>query len=193
MGWQFFDGLGKGGKMTETNENVDQNNFDDEDYAPLTFDEILQDPDYQRAYDKKVAAALEKSHAKWQQDLEAQKTEAEKLGRMNADEKLQYELDKVSKERDAATGELNAYKLKNEALKIATEKGMDASLLELFDYGSENAESIKKKLDNVDSVLKKEIERQINDRLKQSAPKDVKSVERSDDAFARRVMGLPSK
>lgn len=185
-------GLGKGGKMAETNENVELLD-EEEEYAPLTFDEILQDPDYQRAYDKKVAAALEKSKAKWQQDLEAQKSEAEKLGRMNADEKLQYELEKVSKERDAATGELNALKLKEEALKVTTEKGMSPSLLELFDYGSENAESIKKKLDNLDSVLKKEIEKQVNDRLKQNGPKDVKGSPKPDDSEARRIMGLPVK
>ena len=61
----------------------------------LTFDEILQDKYYQSEFDKKVAKALETARTKWEKEAEVKKTEAEKLAKMDAEEKLKYERDKI--------------------------------------------------------------------------------------------------
>lgn len=139
----------------------------------LTFDEILQDKYYQSEFDKKVAKALETARKKWEKELEEKRTEAEKLAKMNAEEKHKYELDKLAKERDEAISRLNAYELKEQAIKIANEKELPISLLNVIDYTKEDAESIKTKIDEIEVVYKQAIQSGINDRMKEKTPKTV--------------------
>ena len=139
----------------------------------MTFDEILADKHYQSEFDKKVAKALETARTKWEQDAEVKRTEAEKLAKMDADEKHKYELEKATKEREDALAKLNAYELKEEAIKIASEKELPISLLNVIDYRKENAESIKTKIDEIEVVYKQAIQSGINDRMKEKTPKTV--------------------
>ena len=138
-----------------------------------TFDEILADKHYQSEFDKKVAKALETAKTKWEQDAEVKRTEAEKLAKMDSDEKHKYELDKAMKEKDEALSKLNAYELKEEAIKIASGKELPISLLSVIDYTKENAESIKTKIDEIEVVYKQAIQTGINDRMKEKTPKTV--------------------
>lgn len=139
----------------------------------LSFDELLKDPEYQAEFDRKVQKATEKSRAKWQKEAEAQRSEAEQLARMSEEEKYKYQIDKLTKERNDYESRLNAYELKNEAQKIAREKGMDTSLLDILDFSKENAESVKEKIDLISKTVNASMEKQLNDRLKQSSPKNV--------------------
>ena len=138
-----------------------------------TFEELLQDKTYQSEFDKKVAKALETAKTKWEQDAEVKRTEAEKLAKMDADEKHKYELEKATKEKEDALAKLNAYELKEEAIKIASEKELPISLLSVIDYRKENAESIKTKIDEIEVVYKQAIQAGINDRMKEKTPKTV--------------------
>ena len=45
--------------------------------TPLTFDEILEDKEYQSEFDKRVSKALETAKAKWEAKAEADKTQWE--------------------------------------------------------------------------------------------------------------------
>jgi len=139
----------------------------------MTFDEILADKYYQSEFDKKVAKALETAKTKWEQDAEVKRTEAEKLAKMDAEEKHKYELEKERKEKEEAISKLNAYELKEEAIKIASEKELPISLLNVIDYRKENAESIKTKIDEIEVVYKQAIQNGINDRMKEKTPKTV--------------------
>lgn len=139
----------------------------------LTFDEILQDKYYQSEFDKKVAKALETARKKWEKELEEKRTEAEKLAKMNAEEKHKYELEKAMKEKEEAIAKLNAYELKEQAIKIANEKELPISLLNVIDYTKEDAESIKTKIDEIEVVYKQAIQSGINDRMKEKTPKTV--------------------
>lgn len=139
----------------------------------MTFDEILADKHYQSEFDKKVAKALETAKTKWEQEAEVKRTEAEKLAKMDADEKHKYELEKATKEKEEALSKLNAYELKEEAIKIASGKGLPISLLNVIDYTKENAESIKTKIEEIEVVYKQAIQEGINDRMKEKTPKQV--------------------
>lgn len=141
--------------------------------TPLSFDEILSDSEYQREFDIRVAKALETAKTKWQEEAEAQKTEAEKLAKMKDDEKHQYELSKANKERDEAIAELNAIKLEKEAIRIAKEKGLDISLLEDIDYSKQTADTISTIIDTKKEVFDKAIEKAINEKYKENSPKVV--------------------
>jgi hypothetical protein len=106
-------------------------------------------------------------------EMEAKRTEAEKLAKMDADEKHKYELEKATKEKEEALSKLNAYELKEEAIKIASTKELPISLLSVIDYTKENAESIKTKIDEIEVVYKQAIQTGINDRMKEKTPKTV--------------------
>ena len=141
--------------------------------TPKTFDEMLKDNNYQSEFDKRISKALETAKTKWDADAEAKRTEAEKLAKMKEDEKHQYELNKANKERDVAIAELNAYKLKEEAIKIAREKGLDISLLEDIDYSKQTADTISTIIDTKKAVFDKAIEKAINEKYKEHSPKVV--------------------
>lgn len=145
---------------------------------PKTFDDLLKDnKGYQSEFDKRVAKALETSKAKWEKDYEAkkeaEKNEAERLAKMTEAEKYQEALKKIEAEKREAEAKLNAYELKNEAQKIASEKGIDISLLDLIDYTTATAETLKEKLDLIEKAYKKAVESGVNEKLKQPSPKQV--------------------
>ena len=106
-------------------------------------------------------------------EMEAKRTEAEKLAKMDADEKHKYELEKERERANNAESKLNAYELKEEAIKIASGKELPISLLSVIDYTKENAESIKTKIDEIEVVYKQAIQTGINDRMKEKTPKTV--------------------
>lgn len=128
------------------------------------------DKELQSYVDRKVSEALKTAKTKWQDDLEAEKTEAEKLAKMKSDEKLQYQLEKEKSEKDNALAELNAYKLKEEAIKVASEKGLDVSLLNLINFKTTTAEELNTNIDNMSNVFNKAVEKAVNEKLKEDTP-----------------------
>ena len=144
-----------------------------------TFDEMLKDSNYQSEFDKRVAKSLETAKSKWEKEynekLEAQKTEAEKLANMKEAEKHAYELAKANKRAEEAINKLNAYELEKQAIKIAREKGLDVSLLEDIDYTKQTAESISTIIDTKKEIFDKALENAINERYKEKTPQNVEN------------------
>lgn len=140
----------------------------------MSFQELLDsNKEYQKAFDQRMTKGIETAIENKMAELEAQRSEAEKLAKMKDDEKHQYELNKANKERDVAIAELNAYKLKEEAIKIAREKGLDISLLEDIDYSKQTADTISTIIDTKKAVFDKAIEKAINEKYKENSPKVV--------------------
>jgi len=106
-------------------------------------------------------------------EVEAEKSEAEKLAKMKADEKKDYEIAKANKRADEFEAELNAFKLEREALNIAEEKGVNSKLLSLIDFKTVKAEEVESKINNIKDVITAEVERIVNDKLKENTPKTV--------------------
>ena len=158
----------------EQNENVTEQVTQEED-KPLTFDEILKDKTYQAEFDKRVQKALETNRAKWELDEQTKRTEAEKLAKMDAEQKAKYELKKANDERDSALAKLNAYELKNTAIKIAQEKGLDITLLEDIDFSKQTAETITTIIDTKKAVFDKALEKAMNEKYKESTPVTVQN------------------
>lgn len=154
---------------------------------PLSFDEILGDKTYQAEFDRRVQKALETAKVKWEVEEQTKRTEAEKLAKMDAEQKAKYELKKANEERDSAIAKLNAYELKNTAIKIAQEKGLDISLLEDIDFSKQNAETITTIIDTKKAVFDKALEKAIKDRFKEKSPininSDIKSETRMPQFF----------
>ena len=156
-------------------ENTAVENTTQVEDTPLTFDEILGDKTYQAEFDRRVQKALETARTKWEAEEQSKRTEAEKLAKMDAEQKAKYELKKANEERDSALAKLNAYELKNTAIKIAQEKGLDISLLEDIDYTKQTAETITTIIDTKKAVFDKAIEKAMNDKYKEKSPFNVNS------------------
>ena len=119
---------------------------------------------------KIVSTEKTKALEEYKAQVEADKSEAEKLAKMKSDEKLQYQLEKSNKEKEDALAELNAFKLKDKALEIAKEKGLDSSLLAYFDYKTIKAEELNAKIDEISTTFNKAVEKAVNERLKEDTP-----------------------
>lgn len=165
----------------EQNETVTEQVTEEED-KPLTFDEILKDKTYQAEFDRRVQKALETNRAKWEADEQTKRTEAEKLAKMDAEQKAKYELKKANEERDSAIAKLNAYELKNTAIKIAQEKGLDISLLEDIDYSRQTAETITTIIDTKKAVFDKALEKAIKDKFKEKSPINIQDEKSGNQA-----------
>lgn len=159
-------------EIVEETKNVDD--------KPLSFDEILGDKTYQAEFDRRVQKALETAKNKWEAEEQTKRTEAEKLAKMDAEQKAKYELKKANEERDSAIAKLNAYELKNTAIKIAQEKGLDISLLEDIDYSKQTAETINTIIDTKKAVFDKALEKAIKDKFKEKSPININSDIKSE-------------
>lgn len=159
-------------EIVEETKNVDD--------KPLSFDEILGDKTYQAEFDRRVQKALETAKNKWEAEEQTKRTEAEKLAKMDAEQKAKYELKKANEERDSAIAKLNAYELKNTAIKIAQEKGLDISLLEDIDYSRQTAETINTIIDTKKAVFDKALEKAMNDKYKEKSPININSDIKSE-------------
>lgn len=164
---QLFAEGGDGNVVADGTENP----------AEVSSPENKQEKTYTRdELNKIISAEKEKVKAELIKDAEEKRTEAEKLAKMNAEEKHRYELEKVEKEKNDAIAKLNAYELKEQATKIASEKELDIALLDIIDYSKETADSIKTKIENIDGVFKKAVEKKINEKLQEKSPRNVSSA-----------------
>lgn len=157
--------------------------------TPKTFDEMLKESNYQSEFDKKVQKSLDTAKAKWEAEMEAKQSEAEKLAKMKEDERTAYELEKARKKQEEAEAKLNAYELKEEAIKMAgnPETQVDVSLLSLIDFRSIKAEQVEPTIKNIKKVFDSAVENEVNKRLKETTPKSVNSNTQSGNERVSRA------
>lgn len=130
-----------------------------------------------------INAEKEKLRAELRQEAETQKTEAEKLAKLDTEQKLKYQLDKEIERADGLQSQLNFLTLKGEATSYANEKGLPAGYIEDLDFAKETAESIKTKIDKLVDLRSKDLAGYLNDKLKQSSPKAVESKKETVDPY----------
>lgn len=132
-----------------------------------TFDDLLKTPGYQSEFDKRVAKALETQKTKMQQDIQTQiesaKTEAEKMAKMNAEQKSQYEREKKEAELSTREAELTKRELMAEAKEQLAGKGLPISLAEVLNYSS--AEECTKSIEAVGKSFQEAVEKAVNEKL----------------------------
>lgn len=150
------DGAGEDGKGTETK----------------TFDDVLKDKFYQSEFDKRVAKALETAKSKWETEkateLENAKTEAEKLAKMNAEQKAKYAEEKRIAELEKREKEITTRELKAQAYETLAEKGLPKDLVDLLNYS--DAESCNKSIESVEKAFQSAVEKAVNEKLRGGNP-----------------------
>lgn len=152
-----------------------------------SFTDLLKKPEYQAEFDKLVNKSLDTARSNWQKDYDAklakERSEAEKLAQMDADQKIQYELEKAKAEKDELQSQLNAINLYKTASGIATEKGLPIGYLDLVDFAKESAETITAKIDKLQELRQKDLETYLNSKLKQDTPQEKKSNDTKIDPY----------
>lgn len=172
---------------TPVESNVETNNVSaGEPQKELTLTELLSgNPKLQSQFDSLLAksntTAIENAKVKWQ---EAQ-TEAEKLAKMDADQKIKYEMNKLRQENEKLSGQINATNLYKQASAIANEKEIPLSYLDLIDFSNESAESIAAKIEKIAETRSKDMEAYLSSRVRQRAPqeRDVPTIDPYIEGF----------
>ena len=127
-----------------------------------SFVDLLKNPKYQAEFDKMVAKSINTAKTNWQKDydakLQAEKTEAEKLAKMDADQRLKYELNKEKSEKAELQSKLNAINLYKTASDIAVDKELPIGYLDLIDFSKESAETITSKIEKLQELRNKDLQ-----------------------------------
>ena len=106
----------------------------------LTLDELLaSNKELQSQFDRKVTGALSTAKKTWEEDKSKEMAEAAKLAKMNQDEKEKYEKEKLITDIAEHKKKDNARTLKDEAIRIITEKDIPVGYLELIDFTAVDA------------------------------------------------------
>lgn len=111
-----------------------------------------------------------KKFAKWQKDQEKKVDEAKKLAEMNAQQKAEYERDKIQKELDEYKRKDTLSEMTKTARKMLTDAGIPASDEILSILVTTDAEKTKTAVDNYSKVFKAAVEDAVKERLKGNPP-----------------------
>lgn len=151
-------------KNVETSaEEVESKAKEAEEALKGTTEKGKQEKTFNRAELAKIMAAEKE---KWKAELEAEKTQAEKLAKMNAEEKIAFERDQLKAELE----ELRQEKAKSEMTKTA--RGMlaeaDVNISEdlLATLVTEEAEATKTNVDSFIKSFKEEVDKAVKEALK---------------------------
>ena len=132
---------------------------------------------------KMLTAEKEKIRSELLQEFESQKSEAEKLAKMDAEQKLKYELDRERKEKENLQSQINSMTLRNQANTYASEKGLPLGYIEDLDFAKETAETIKEKIDKLVKLRSADMDGYLKDKLKQNPPKAIDDSKEPVDPY----------
>lgn len=126
----------------------------------------------QAELDRILGERLGKAQAKWEKDyqskLDAAKTEAEKLAKMNADQKAEYEQQKRLDELAKREGEITRRELRATAIETLAEKGLPRTLADILVFT--DAETTNASLEAVEKAFRESVEAGVNERLRGGNP-----------------------
>lgn len=178
---QMFAEDGDGGSTGDGNdsgagEGDDSNNEDDKggDQKP-TFDDFLKDADNQSEFDRRVNKAIDKAvsnaQRKWQTLTDDKVSEAEKLAKMNKDEKAEYQRTKERQEFKAEKAAFEREKLTVEIKSDLQKQGLPIafadSLAVIGDAGK-----IKVAMTQIKETWDAEITEAIKSKARQTPPNE---------------------
>lgn len=158
-----------------------------------SFDDILKDKTYQSEFDKRIAKSLETAKAKWEADAQKKiddaKTEAEKLAKMNADEKAKFEEQKRIAELEKREKEITTRELKAQAYETLASKNLPKELIDTLVFT--DAEQCNKSIEAVEKAFQTAVEKAVNEKLKgKEIPNGGSGGTDNSDIALRKAFGL---
>lgn len=143
-------------KTVETVDNsVDNSKKETKTEKTFTRDEV----------NKMISAEKDKIR----KELEAEKTEAERLAKLSSEERLKEEMNNYKSRAEKSEAMLNAYQLKEQTTKDNSD--IPTELINLIDFSKYNtAELVKQQLEIIKQTYKKAVELGVNESLKEKTP-----------------------
>ena len=178
------NGSGASGEGTQGNEG-DQGN------SGNTFEEFLKDGKNQAEFDRRVSKAIEtalgNAKAKWQEDSDQKAEEAAKVAKMNAEQKQQYELEKLQKENERLLAESVRNQLARNATGVLAEKGIEATQDVLdFVVGADEADT-NARIDTLVKIVESQLKKAEIARATGITPKNMNNSGSQMSEFEKRL------
>lgn len=195
MNLQLMADTGAGGgtpSQTDGGDNTDAgadegSNTGGTDNQTPSFDDVLSQNNYKAEFDKRLKEAIQTAQTEWETKQQEKITEAEKLKKMNADEKAKYEQDKRTKELDKREKDITTRELKAQAYETLAEKNLPKELIDTLNFS--DAESCNASIEAVEKAFQNAVKKAVEDRLRGSKP--VKPAEQTGgDVFGFNFTGV---
>ena len=158
---------------------------------PLSFDGFLAQEGNQAEFDRRVQKAIDtavsNAQQKWQALTDDKLSEAEKLAKMNKEEKAAYMQQKKEKELSDRESAVARKELMAEAKNTLAEKKLTAGLAEVLNYT--DAETCNKSIAAVEKTFQAAVEAAVQERLKGGEPMK-KAPESDADSMEKQVEAL---
>ena len=165
-------GSGDGAGAAGAGAGDGANNQEGQPAGGTSFDDFLKDSKNQAEFDRRVAKALETQRGKMQQDMQTQianaKTEAEKLAKMNAEQKAEYEKQKKEQELADREAQITKRELSATAKETLADKGLPIQLAEILNYTS--AEACQASIDAVEKAFQEAVTKAVDEKLRGGNP-----------------------
>lgn len=166
------DGEGGGSGAPEASKGNEAGN------EHKSFEEILQDKEYQAELDRRINQAVQTATAK---ERDRQKIiqdrmqdEVLRVSKMTEDEKEAYFKEKAEKESARKEADLTKRELMLDARTALADKKLPDNFVDLLSYTDK--EACMKSIDTLDMAFQKAVQEAVNEKLKGSAPpKDARS------------------
>lgn len=139
---------------------------------------------------------MDRAMREQQEKIDAAKSEATKMAKMNAEQKRNYELEKANKRAQDAEARLARLEMQTVARKMFDESGVTITDEELALVVTDDAEATKSNVEMLTEFAKKVREKAVNEVMAGSTPKDVgiskpaKSVSNIDELSMREIAQL---
>ncbi len=148
----------------DDNDGGDEDKGDDKKDDEEKKKEVGFSPEQQAKIDSLIAKTVAKERANRDKDIEEAKTEAEKLAKMNADQKAEYEQEQRETKIAEREAEITRRELRASALETLAEKGLPKQLADILVFS--DAESTNASIDAVEKAFRESVEVGVNERLK---------------------------
>lgn len=169
----FADGEGDGaaGNGSGTGDGAGgEGNADD---GTGSFDDFLKDPKNQAEFDRRVAKALGTQKAKLDGEYADAKKEAEKLAKMNAEQRRQYEMDKLRKENEDLKKANMRIELGSTASSLLKEHDIDATQDILEFVVGDDADTTNKNIDKFVKIIEAQVKKAELARATGTTPRNI--------------------
>lgn len=161
--------------VTETQEtNANEQNQSNQDDTSNNKQE-QSDKTEKTFTQEEVNQLIKERVAREQKKADEKAKEAEKLAKMNKDQKNEYEMEKLRKENEELRQREAMNAMRNEARSMFSEKNITATDDLLDIVVTTEAESTQKNIDAITNVINDIAKKKIQESLRTGAPKNVKS------------------
>lgn len=145
----------------------------------------------QKDVDKLIQDRLAREQSKWEKKIQDERTEAEKLAKMNADQKAKYAEEKRVAELEKREKDITTRELRATAIETLAEKNLPKELVDILNYS--DAESCNKSIESVEKAFQSAVEKAVNDKLRGGNPPKGGQGNNNQSTFGFNFTGVRSK